>query len=100
MRRCSVFLCAVVEVHLVCNYAGIMDRQTRLVVWVGFYTSLEGKAFKINFAPLGLKFSHSDVCVLPCNPHEKKRRLGRLSFEMEGSEQAGGCHGCLPLFRN
>lgn len=63
---------------------------------------LEGKAFKINSAPLGLKISHSDVLSTSCcfNQQEKKEGLGCLSFEVEGSEQAGGCHCCFFLFRN
>lgn len=34
------------------------------------------------------------------NPQEKKRGLGCLSFEMEGSEQAGGWPGGFSLFKN
>lgn len=64
IRRSSVFLCAIVEIQLVCNCVGIMDRWTRLAVWVGFYAFLEGEAFEINFAPLGLKSSPFDVYVL------------------------------------
>lgn len=101
ISRRSVFLCPAVEVQWVCNRAGIMDCQTRLVVWVGFYTFLEDKAFEITLCSFRFKnflIPMSMSCC--CNPQEKKRRLGRLSFEIEGSEQAGGCHGCFPLFRN
>lgn len=75
---------------------------TKQVIGVGYYVFLEGNSFEIHSALLDLKISHSNVFSTSCccNPQAKKRGLGRLSFEVQGSEQAGGCHGCFSLFRN
>lgn len=67
--------------------------------WLFF---LRERLLKFFLLFLALKILHSEVSSTSCccNPQAKKRGLGSLSFEVQGSEQEGGCHGCFSLFRN
>lgn len=88
----------VVEVQMVCDCVGIMDHEQGRSLGLVIMFFLRERLLKF----LGLKFSHSEVLSTSrcCNPQAKKRGLGRLSFEVQGSEQERGCHGCFSLFRN
>lgn len=103
IRRRSVLLCAIVEVHLVCNCAAITARRTRLVVWVGFYTFLEGTAFEMSFAPVGLKmFSLRCVCCAVVTPKGRKGGWDASLLQGKGQSRQGAvtvvslCSGIRP----